>query len=186
MLLKNLLLLHFIFIVKITSIWGYGYLHKKHIYKSISESLFLLEFSYNKPLINFSIINFIVGPFGFFVAKYIEKDLQKILKTILKAHALFFDRPFKKLLKARLPNKYYSKSHMEYYNFCQYHEDYFVTVRVKDSNYILFETFFCVIILTFVNNSINRNIRLKTQFLSIRKNSNLFLRKFKRLSGFCW
>ena len=74
---------------------------------------------------------------------------------------------------------------MEYYNFCQYHEDYFVTVRVKDSNYILFETFFCVIILTFVNNSINRNIRLKTQFLSIRKNSNLFLRKFKRLSGFC-
>lgn len=50
--------------------------------------------------------------------KYIEEDLQKILKTVLKAHILFFNGPHKKLLKVRLSDIYYDKSHIKYYNFC--------------------------------------------------------------------
>ena len=53
------------------------------------------------------------------VAKYTEKDLQKILRTVLKTQAPPSDGIREKLLKARLPNVYYGNSHMECYNFCQ-------------------------------------------------------------------
>ena len=47
------------------------------------------------------------------VAKYIEEDLQRIFRTILEAQAPLSDGPRKKPLKARLPDVYYGKSHIE-------------------------------------------------------------------------
>ena len=60
-------------------------------------------------------------------AKYSEKDLQRILKTVLEArvpapalHLLVFpNRPYERPLKARFPDLYHSKTHIECYNFCQ-------------------------------------------------------------------
>ena len=47
------------------------------------------------------------------IAKYIEEDLQKILKIVLKAQTLPSNGPREKPLKARSPNVYCGKSHME-------------------------------------------------------------------------
>ena len=52
------------------------------------------------------------------IAKYIEEDLQRILKMVLEAQAPPFDGPREKSLKARLPDVYHDRFHMEYYNFC--------------------------------------------------------------------
>ena len=48
------------------------------------------------------------------IAKYIKKNQQKILKTVLKAQVSPFKRPRKKMLNARLSDVYCSKSHIEY------------------------------------------------------------------------
>ena len=61
------------------------------------------------------------------ISKYSEDDLQRILKAVLEAWApvpapvpafVISEVPRKKL-KARYPNVYRGKSHMDYYNFCQ-------------------------------------------------------------------
>ena len=46
-----------------------------------------------------------------------EEDLQKIFKTILKTCVPSSDKFCEKLLKDKLLDLYYSKSHIEYYNF---------------------------------------------------------------------
>ena len=53
------------------------------------------------------------------IAKYTEKNLQKILRLVLETQAPSSDGPRKKLLKIRSPDVYYGKSHIECYNFCQ-------------------------------------------------------------------
>ena len=108
----------------------------KHISKSLLMSLFSLKLSYNKLLFDFLIIDLIIDSFRFFITKYIEKDLQKILKKILKAYIFFSNRLCKKLLKVRLSDIYYNKSHIEYYNFCQQYEDYFTIAKTKGLNHI--------------------------------------------------
>ena len=75
------------------------------------------------------------------VAKYTEENLQKILRTVLKARAPS-DGTREKPLKARSLDVYYGKSHMEFYNFCQQYEDYFATAGAKSPNHILFAAFF--------------------------------------------
>ena len=58
------------------------------------------------------------------VFKYTEKDLQQIFKTVLEAQApITSKKPWDKSLKARFPDVYHKKSHIEYYNFCQQYED---------------------------------------------------------------
>ena len=52
------------------------------------------------------------------IAKYIEKDLQKIFRTVFEAQAPSSDGPHEKPMKARLSDVYCGKSHMEHYNFC--------------------------------------------------------------------
>ena len=54
------------------------------------------------------------------ISKYTKEDLQRILKTVLEVRALTtFEGPRDKPLKARSPDMYRGKPHMEYYNFCQ-------------------------------------------------------------------
>ena len=76
------------------------------------------------------------------IAKYIEKNLQKILITVFEAQVLPFDSSREKSLKARSPDVYCGKSHMECYNFCQQYEDQFATARAKGPNHILFAASF--------------------------------------------
>ena len=76
------------------------------------------------------------------VPKYIDKDLQKILRTVLEARASPFDGIREKLLKARLPDVYRGKFHMECYNFCQQCEDHFATAGAKGPNRIPFAASF--------------------------------------------
>ena len=96
-----------------------------------------MESNHDKALVDFSI-----GPSTLLVAKYTEKNLQKIFKTVLEAQALPSDGPFEKLLKARSPDVYHDKSHIECYNFCQKCEDYFATTGGKGPNRIPFAAFF--------------------------------------------
>ena len=83
-----------------------------------------------------------IGSVGPPVAKYTEENLQRILKAVLEAQVLAFDEPCKKLLKARSPDVYCGKSHMECYNFCQQYEDHFTTAGAKGPNRIPFAAFF--------------------------------------------
>ena len=93
-----------------TSLWGRGRLHKKRNPKGPSESSFPPEFSYDETLANPPAIE---PP----VAKYTEKDLQKIFRTVLKARVPPSDGAYQKLLKARSPDVYCGKFHIESYNF---------------------------------------------------------------------
>ena len=76
------------------------------------------------------------------IAKYTEEDLQRILRTVFKAQASPSDSPREKLLKARSPDVYCGKSHIECYNFCQQYKDHFATARAKSPNRISFAAFF--------------------------------------------
>ena len=111
---------------------------RKRTFKSQSGSSPASESSYNKTLVNPPAVGFS----KLFIAKYIEKNLHKIPKTILEVQASPTDKLREKLLKARLPDIYYSNSHIEYYNFCQQYEDCFITTRVKGLICILFATSF--------------------------------------------
>ena len=73
------------------------------------------------------------------VLKYIEKDLQRIFKTIPEAQApTNSEEPRDKHLKARFPDVYHEKFHMECFNFYQQCEDYFITVEARGANQIFF------------------------------------------------
>ena len=76
------------------------------------------------------------------VAKYTKEDLQKILRTVLEARALSSDGPREKPLKARLPDLYCGKSHIECYNFCKQYEDHFATAEAKGPSRISFAASF--------------------------------------------
>lgn len=101
-----------------TSIWGYGCFHRERNSKGLSRSLSPPEFNYNKSLIDSVIVNPVVNLFGSFINKYIEEDLQGIFRTVLKTQLSLFNRPHKKLLKARLRDIYCSNFYIECYNLC--------------------------------------------------------------------
>ena len=79
------------------------------------------------------------------ISKYSEDDLQRIFKTVLEAQipapapvlapapvpvpapAPIVAKASREKLKARFPDVYRGKSHMNCYNFCQQCEDYFAT-----------------------------------------------------------
>ena len=116
--------------------------HRRSCRERISKDLLRFsapsESNYDKAPIN----PFAVGLLKSLATKYTEEDLQKILRTVLEAQAPPFDGPHKKLLKTRLPDVYFSKSHIECYNFCQQYENYFITAGAKGPNRIPFATFF--------------------------------------------
>ena len=83
--------------------------------------------------------------------RYSEADLQRIVKTVLETKPpafasqplVFLDGPRKKLLKARFPEQYCGKTHIEYYNFIQQCKDHFATAGAKGPNRVPFAaTFF--------------------------------------------
>ena len=76
------------------------------------------------------------------IAKYTEEDLQNIFRTVLKTRAHPSDGPHEKPLKARSPDVYCGKSHIECYNFCQQCKDHFATAGAKGPNRILFAASF--------------------------------------------
>ena len=55
-----------------------------------------------------------------------------------QAQAQALVKPQERLLKARIPKTYWSKSHIEYYHFCQQYEDYFQIFVAIEINYIPF------------------------------------------------
>ena len=61
---------------------------------------------------------------------------------VLKARVSSSDGPREKSLKAKSPDMYCDKFHMEYYNFCQQYKDHFATVRAKSPNHVPFIAFF--------------------------------------------
>ena len=71
-------------------------------------------------------------------AKYTEEDLQRITKlcmeSFLQAQGSRHEGPREGQLKARFPDLYYGKSHMECYHFCQQCEDHFDTAGATGSN----------------------------------------------------
>ena len=76
------------------------------------------------------------------IPKYSKKDLQGIFKSVLEAWApapapVISKEPWEKL-KARSPDVYHGKSHMDYYNFCQQCEDYFATAGATGPTQIPF------------------------------------------------
>ena len=118
-----------------TSIRGRGRFCKKRISEGPLESSPPPKSSYDKTPINPPAIEPLI-------AKYIEEILQKILKTVLKAQAPPSDGSCKKSFKARLPNIYHGKSHIEYYNFYQQYKNHFATAKAKGLNHIFFAAFF--------------------------------------------
>ena len=100
------------------------------------------------------------------IPKYSEDDLQRILRTVLEAQ-VFVPAPIlapapvpapvsapapapapivaeapRKKLKARSPDVYRGKSHMDCYNFCQQCEDYFAIAGTMGSTWIPFAASF--------------------------------------------
>ena len=117
-----------------TFIQGRGRPHRERTSKSPSGSSFPSESSHDETPVN----PHVESP----IAKYTEEDLQRIFQTVLKAWAPPSNGPREKPLKAKLPDVYCGKSHIECYNFCQQCEDYFTIARAKGPNRILFAAFF--------------------------------------------
>ena len=86
------------------------------------------------------------------IPKYSKDDLQWILKAVLEAQTLvpapapvpvpIVSEVSREKLKARSPDVYCGKSHMDCYNFCQQCEDYFATARATGPTQILFAASF--------------------------------------------
>ena len=84
--------------------------------------------------------------------RYSEADLQRIFRTVLEARPLapapapqplvFPDGPRERPLKARFPELYCGKTHMECYNFIQQCEDHFATAGAKRPNRVPFAATF--------------------------------------------
>ena len=84
--------------------------------------------------------------------RYSEADLQRILRTVLEVRPLapapapqplvFPDGPCERPLKARFPELYCGKTHMECYNFIQQCEDHFATAGAKGPNRVPFAATF--------------------------------------------
>lgn len=58
---------------------------------------------------------------------YTEADLQRLLRICMAAKGPSNDEPRESPLKARFPDRYSGKSHMDCFHFCQQCEDHFET-----------------------------------------------------------
>ena len=76
--------------------------------------------------------------------KYNEADLMRILKIFseIKGQEPKAEVPRKRPLKAKVPDVYFGKSHMDCYHFCQQCEDYFKTAGATGSTRTPFATSF--------------------------------------------
>lgn len=85
----------------------------------------------------------IVPTFTLFVFKYTKKNLQRILKTVLKARVFTtYEKSQDKSLKACSQDVYYNRSYKNCYKFYQQYEDYFANTGAKSTNQIPFTVFF--------------------------------------------
>ena len=78
--------------------------------------------------------------------KYSKADLMRIVKIFseTKGQELKAKVPRKRPLKAKIPNIYFEKLHMDFYHFCQQCEDHFKKVDATGSNRTPFVAlFFC-------------------------------------------
>ena len=66
----------------------------------------------------------------------------KVLMEMMQAHAQALAEPWECLLKARTPETYSGKSHIDCYHFCQQCEDYFETLGATEMNHTLFAATF--------------------------------------------
>ena len=86
------------------------------------------------------------------VVRYSEDDLQQILKTVLDFRSLapvfapaavpHYEGPREKPLKARFPDIYCGKTHLECYNFFQQCKDHFAIAGTTGSNRVPFAAIF--------------------------------------------
>ena len=86
------------------------------------------------------------------VVRYLEDDLQRILRIVLDsrplapvpapAAALHYEGPRERPLKAWFPDIYWGKTHLECYNFFQKCEDHFATAGATGSNQVPFAATF--------------------------------------------
>ena len=83
-------------------IQGCRHPYRKRISENPSRFSPLLESSHDKFPVNLLIIDPIIDLSRLFIAKYTEKDLQKILKMVLKTCSPLCNGLYEKLLKARL------------------------------------------------------------------------------------
>ena len=100
------------------------------------------------------------------MVRYLEDDLQRIVKTILEARlllalplapipasviaaALQYEGPGKRPLKARFVDIYQSKTHLECYNFFWQCKDHFVTANATGPNRVPFAATFLKDIILF-------------------------------------
>ena len=150
-----------------TSIRGHGRFRCEH--SSVAPSIAPLDFSLPSELGD-KLFDQPAGPSGTkppvvntpvavtSIPKYSKDDLQRILKTVLKARVpaptpvlapastpapvpIVAETPYKKL-KARFPDVNRGKFYIDCYNFCQQWEDYFATARATGLIRILFATSF--------------------------------------------
>ena len=86
------------------------------------------------------------------VVRYLEDDLQRILRTVLDsrplapvpapAAALHYEGPRERPLKAWFPDIYWGKTHLECYNFFQQCKDHFAIAGATGSNRVPFAATF--------------------------------------------
>ena len=118
-----------------------------------------------------------IDPSTFSVVKYTEENLQKILRTVLKARAPPSNGCHKKPLKARSFDVYHGKFYIECYNFCQQCEDHFIIIGPKGPNRIFFTSAFLHDRINFRWQQYKRKHEAKSTVL-------ITLEEFKNF--FCW
>lgn len=135
-----------------------GYPHKKVVlvtYLEVLRNIFIALNWDNKPITSHA-SSYILSPSPpissmepLFAAsqasKYFKQDLYWILKVALKGKtsiSKIFNQPQKKYLKARVPNVYRCKSHIDCYYFILQCKNQFTIPRAKSFNQVLFITNF--------------------------------------------
>ena len=71
-----------------------------------------------------------------------DKLFKKFKKAYLETNQKPRQSECEQTFKAKVPEKYYGRSHMDCYHFCQQCEDHFETVRATEFNWILFAASF--------------------------------------------
>ena len=121
------------------------------------------------------------------VVRYLKDDLQRILRTVLDfrpptpvpapviADDPHSEGPCERPLKARFPDIYWGKTHLECYNFFQQCKDYFTTAGAMGPNRVLFVATFFNNIALFQWQYYQRKIEDQTNVLISSKEYKAFL-----------
>ena len=108
-----------------------------------------------------------------FMARYSEKNLQQIFRTVLDFSPLSalapafvisqqYKNPCKRPLKARFLDMYYGKTYLKYYNFFQQCRNYFAIASTKSQNKISFAVIFINNIALFCWKKYQRKVKDET------------------------